>query len=71
MMQTAVEWSRKINPQLVIGIRRGEQGGHSTSIRFCRRHRTGFRVLIPLRIPIARLAAVYAALAVRRQSAVI
>ena len=60
-MEMAVEYGRKTNPDLEIGIC-GEHGGDPSSIAIC--HRLGFNYVScsPFRVPIARLAAAHAAL---------
>jgi pyruvate,orthophosphate dikinase len=61
LMQMTVEWGRKTNPQLEVGIC-GEQGGHPTSIRFCHAIGLDYVSCSPHRVPIARLAAAHAKL---------
>ena len=62
LMEMAVQYSRRTNPTLEIGIC-GEHGGDPDSIALC--HRLGFNYVScsPFRVPIARLAAAHAALA--------
>ncbi|MEE2840604.1 MAG: pyruvate, phosphate dikinase [Acidobacteriota bacterium] len=61
LMEMAVEYGRRTNPDLEIGIC-GEHGGDPSSIAIC--HRLGFNYVScsPFRVPIARLAAAHAAL---------
>ena len=61
LMEMAVQYGRKTNPDLEIGIC-GEHGGDPSSIAIC--HRLGFNYVScsPFRVPIARLAAAHAAL---------
>jgi len=61
LMMIAIEWGRKTQPDLKIGIC-GEHGGHPESIEFC--HAIGLNYVscsVP-RIPIARLSAAHAEL---------
>lgn len=60
LMKIAVEDSRKVKPELKIGIC-GEHGGDPKSIAFC--HSNGFDYVScsPYRVPVARLAAAQAA----------
>ena len=62
LMEIAVDYGRKTNPDLEIGIC-GEHGGDPSSISIC--HRLGFNYVScsPFRVPIARLAAAHSALA--------
>jgi pyruvate,orthophosphate dikinase len=61
LMGITVDWGRKTNPDLKVGIC-GEQGGHPESIRFC--HHVGLTYVScsPPRVPIARLGAAQAKL---------
>jgi len=61
LMKIAVEDSRKVKPELKIGIC-GEHGGDPKSIAFC--HSNGFDYVScsPYRVPVARLAAAQAAI---------
>ena len=61
LMEIAVDYGRKTNPDLEIGIC-GEHGGDPSSISIC--HRLGFNYVScsPFRVPIARLAAAHSAL---------
>ena len=61
LMQTTVEWGRKTNPDLKVGIC-GEQGGHPESIRFCNCVGLTYVSCSAPRVPIARLAAAQAKL---------
>jgi pyruvate,orthophosphate dikinase len=65
LMQMTVEWGRKTNPSLKVGIC-GEQGGHPTSIRFCHDIGLDYVSCSPHRVPIARLAAAHARLLAER-----
>ena len=62
LMEMAVQYGRRTNPDLEIGIC-GEHGGDPSSIAIC--HRLGFNYVScsPFRVPIARLAAAHVALA--------
>jgi pyruvate,orthophosphate dikinase len=64
LMEMAVQYGRKTNPDLEIGIC-GEHGGDPSSIAIC--HRLGFNYVScsPFRVPVARLAAAHATLADR------
>ncbi|MCW8935098.1 MAG: pyruvate, phosphate dikinase [Gammaproteobacteria bacterium] len=61
LMEIAVNWGRKTNPDLKVGIC-GEQGGHPESIRFCHHINLSYVSCSAPRIPIARLAAAQAKL---------
>jgi pyruvate,orthophosphate dikinase len=61
LMEIAVDWGRKTNPDLKVGIC-GEQGGHPESIRFCNHIGLTYVSCSAPRIPIARLAAAQAKL---------
>ena len=61
LMETAVDWGRKTNPDLKVGIC-GEQGGHPESIRFCNHIGLTYVSCSAPRVPIARLAAAQAKL---------
>lgn len=61
LMEIAVNWGRKTNPDLKVGIC-GEQGGHPESIRFCNHINLNYVSCSAPRIPIARLAAAQAKL---------
>ena len=59
LMEITVEWGRKTNPDLKVGIC-GEQGGHPESIRFCHHIGLNYVSCSPHRVPIARIAAAQA-----------
>ncbi len=59
LMKIAVEWGRKTNPDLKVGIC-GEQGGHPESIKFCHKINLNYVSCSTPRVPIARLAAAHA-----------
>ena len=61
LMEIAVDWGRKTNPDLKVGIC-GEQGGHPESIRFCNHIGLTYVSCSAPRVPIARLAAAQAKL---------
>ncbi len=61
LMEIAVDWGRKTNPDLKVGIC-GEQGGHPESIRFCHHIGLSYVSCSSPRVPIARLAAAQAKL---------
>ena len=61
LMEIAVDWGRKTNPDLKVGIC-GEQGGHPESIRFCNHVGLSYVSCSAPRVPIARLAAAQAKL---------
>jgi pyruvate,orthophosphate dikinase len=61
LMEIAVDWGRKTNPELNVGIC-GEQGGHPKSIRFCNHIGLTYVSCSAPRVPIARLAAAQAKL---------
>lgn len=61
LMEIAVDWGRKTNPDLKVGIC-GEQGGHPESIRFCNHIGLSYVSCSAPRVPIARLAAAQAKL---------
>ncbi len=61
LMEIAVDWGRKTNPDLKVGIC-GEQGGHPESIRFCNHIGLSYVSCSAPRVPIARLAAAQARL---------
>ena len=61
LMGLAVEWARKVKPDIKIGIC-GEHGGHPASIAFCNRIGLSYVSCSPPRVPIARLAAAQASL---------
>ena len=57
----AVEYGRKVNPSIKIGIC-GEHGGDPDSIHFCRKNGLDYVSCSPYRVPIARLSAAQAEL---------
>ena len=57
----AVEYGRKVNPSIKIGIC-GEHGGDPDSIQFCRNNGLDYVSCSPYRVPIARLSAAQAEL---------
>jgi pyruvate,orthophosphate dikinase len=61
LMQIAVEWGRKTNPELKVGIC-GEHGGQSDSIKFCHELGLTYVSCSGPRVPVARLAAAHAKL---------
>lgn len=61
LMEIAIDWGRKTNPDLKVGIC-GEQGGHPESIRFCNHIGLNYVSCSAPRVPIARLAAAQAKL---------
>jgi len=64
LIQVACELGRKTRPDLKLGIC-GEHGGEPASIAFCDRLGMNYVSCSPFRVPLARLAAAQAALAVR------
>lgn len=66
LMQIAVEWGRKTNPELKIGIC-GEHGGQPDSIRFCHQLGLTYVSCSSPRVPVARLAAAHAKLGEAKQ----
>ncbi|HCT22824.1 MAG TPA: pyruvate, phosphate dikinase, partial [Chitinophagaceae bacterium] len=67
LMQIAVEWGRKTNPELKIGIC-GEHGGQPDSIRFCHQLGLTYVSCSSPRVPVARLAAAHAKLGEAKQA---
>lgn len=61
LMKIAVEWGRKTNPALKIGIC-GEHGGQPDSIKFCHDIGLNYVSCSGPRVPVARLAAAHAKL---------
>ncbi len=61
LMELAVEWGRKVKPDLSVGIC-GEHGGHPASIRFCHTIGLNYVSCSAPRVPVARLAAAHAVL---------
>jgi pyruvate,orthophosphate dikinase len=64
LVQMASESGRRIRADLKLGIC-GEHGGDPASIAFCERLKMNYVSCSPFRVPVARLAAAQAALAVR------
>jgi pyruvate,orthophosphate dikinase len=67
LMKVAVEWGRKTNPELKIGIC-GEHGGQPDSIRFCHQLGLTYVSCSGPRVPVARLAAAHAKLGEAKNS---
>ena len=67
LMRFAVEWGRKSNPALKLGIC-GEHGGQPDSIRFCHELGLTYVSCSGPRVPIARLAAAHAKLGEAKSS---
>ncbi len=61
LMALAIEWGRKVRPDLLVGIC-GEHGGHPASIAFCHNAGLDYISCSAPRVPVARLAAAHAAL---------
>ncbi|MEP6514236.1 MAG: putative PEP-binding protein [Parafilimonas sp.] len=61
LMKIAIEWRRKTNPELKIGIC-GEHGGQPDSIKFCHELGLNYVSCSGPRVPVARLAAAHAKL---------
>jgi pyruvate,orthophosphate dikinase len=61
LMELAVDWGRKVKPDLHVGIC-GEHGGHPASIAFCDQAGLDYVSCSAPRVPVARLAAAQAAL---------
>jgi pyruvate,orthophosphate dikinase len=61
LMELAVEWGRKVKPDLSVGIC-GEHGGHPKSIAFCQKIGLNYVSCSAPRVPVARLAAAHAKL---------
>ena len=61
LMDLALQWGRKNNPKLKVGIC-GEHGGHPESISFCNKIGLDYVSCSAPRVPIARLAAAHAVL---------
>lgn len=68
LMKLTVEWGRKTNPNLKIGIC-GEQGGNPESIRLCHHLGLNYVSCSAPRVPVARLAAAHAKLGESKYSA--
>ena len=60
LVEMAVEKGRGVRPELKCGIC-GEHGGEPTSVKFCHKVGLNYVSCSPFRVPIARLAAVQAA----------
>ncbi len=67
LMRFAVEWGRKANPELKVGIC-GEHGGQPDSIRFCHELGLTYVSCSGPRVPVARLAAAHAKLGESKNS---
>ena len=67
LMRVAVEWGRKSNPDLKVGIC-GEHGGQPDSIRFCHELGLTYVSCSGPRVPVARLAAAHAKLGEAKNS---
>jgi pyruvate,orthophosphate dikinase len=67
LMRVAVEWGRKTNPELKVGIC-GEHGGQPDSIRFCHQLGLTYVSCSGPRVPVARLAAAHAKLGEAKNS---
>ncbi len=63
LMKIAVEKGQRTRPKIKLGIC-GEHGGEPSSVKFCHRLGLDYVSCSPFRVPIARLAAAQAALAV-------
>ena len=61
LVKIAVEKGRSVNPGIKLGIC-GEHGGDAASVHFCHEVGLDYVSCSPFRVPIARLAAVHAAL---------
>ncbi len=66
LMAMAVEKGRSINPMLKCGIC-GEHGGDPSSVEFCQKLGLDYVSCSPFRVPIARLAAAQAAIALKHE----
>ena len=64
MVRTAVELGRKTRPDIKLGVC-GEHGGDPSSIHFFEEVGLDYVSCSPYRVPVARLAAAQAALAVK------
>ncbi|MCI6673605.1 MAG: pyruvate, phosphate dikinase [Sphaerochaetaceae bacterium] len=65
MVKIAVDLGRSVNKNLILGIC-GEHGGDPKTINFCQRVGLTYVSCSPYRVPIARLAAAQAAIAVKK-----
>ena len=70
LMEMAVENRKKVRPSLHCGIC-GEHGGDPSSVEFCHKIGLDYVSCSPFRVPIARLAAAQAAIALRKQQIII
>ena len=61
LIKIGIEKGRKTRPDLEVGIC-GEHGGEPSSVKFCHQVGMDYVSCSPYRVPIARLAAAYAAL---------
>jgi pyruvate, orthophosphate dikinase len=61
LMKMAIEWGRRTNPELKLGIC-GEHAGNPRSIEFCHAMGLDYVSCSPFRLPVARLAAAQARL---------
>ena len=59
MMEYAIEYGRKVRPDLKIGIC-GEHGGDPDTVRFCHKIGLDYVSCSPFRVPLAILAAAHA-----------
>ena len=64
LMETAIKLGKPVNPKLHVGIC-GEQGGDPSSVEFCHKIGLDYVSCSPFRLPIARLAAAQAAIAIQ------
>lgn len=62
LMRIAVEKSRRVRPDIILGIC-GEHGGDPESVKFCHSLKLDYVSCSPNRVPIAKLAAAQAAIA--------
>jgi pyruvate,orthophosphate dikinase len=65
LMEMAVKKGRSVNPMLKCGIC-GEHGGDPSSVAFCQQLGLDYVSCSPFRVPIARLAAAQAAIALKK-----
>ena len=68
LMELAVREGRKVRPDLKIGIC-GEHGGVPQAVEFCHRIGLNYVSCMPMRIPIARMAAAHAVIKEKRGQA--
>ena len=64
LMETAIKLGKPVNPNLHVGIC-GEHGGDPSSVEFCHKIGLDYVSCSPFRVPIARLAAAQAAIALQ------